>query len=102
MLSRQITTDHITVLCTASVAGIPLPPFIIYPKCFPGGQSNFDGTNDALYGKSETGWIDSELFVAWLRKIFLKYIVPQRPVILFVDGHKTHMMLDAHRLVPRE
>ena len=48
----------------------------------------------SLYGKSESGWIDSELFLAWLRKIFLKYSVPQRPVVLFVDGHKTHMTLD--------
>ena len=60
----QGTTDHITVLCAASAAGIPLPPFIIYPKCFPGGQYRFDGPDDALYGKSESGWIDSELFLA--------------------------------------
>ena len=90
----QGTTDHITVLCAASAAGIPLPPFIIYPKCFPGGQYRFDGPDDALYGKSESGWIDSELFLAWLKKIFLKYVVTQRPVILFTDGHKTHMTLD--------
>ena len=66
----QGTTDHITVLCAASAAGIPLPPFIIYPKSFPGGQYRFDGPEDALYGKSESGRIDSELFLAWLKKIF--------------------------------
>ena len=88
------TTDHITVLCAASAAGLPLPPFIIYPKSFPGGQYRFDGPDDALYGKSESGWIDSELFMAWLKKIFLKHVVAQRPVVLFIDRHKTHMTLD--------
>ncbi len=87
----QGTTEHITVLCAASAAGIPLPSFIIFPKSFPGGQYKFDGPDDARYGNSETGWIDSELFMAW-RKIFLKHIVTQRPTIFFIDGHSTHNM----------
>ena len=31
------TTDHITMLCSASAAGLALPPMIIYPKAVPGG-----------------------------------------------------------------
>ena len=27
-------------------------------------------------------------------KVFLKYVVPQRPVVLFIDGPNTHMTLD--------
>ena len=65
------TTEHITVLCGASAAGIPLPPFIIFPKCFPGGRYKFEGPDDALYGKSDSGWIDGELFLTWLKKIFI-------------------------------
>ena len=55
---------------------------IIYAKSFPGGQYRFDGPDDALYARSESGWIDSELFLAWMKKIFIKYAVPQRPVLL--------------------
>ena len=29
-----------------------------------------------------------------MNKVFLRYVVPQRPVILFVDGHNSHMTLD--------
>ena len=65
------TSEHISLLCCASAAGLPLPPMIIYSKSFPGGQYRFDGPDDALYGKSESGWIDSELFMAWL---FLKHV----------------------------
>ena len=45
-----------------------------------------------IYSKS--GWIDTELFLSWLKKIFLKHVVSQRPVLLLVDGHKSHINLD--------
>ena len=85
------TSDHITMLCGASAAGIALPPMIIYPKSFPGGAYTF---NDAVYAKSESGWVDSELFLSWMHKVFLEFAVPQRPVMLFVDGHKSHLSLE--------
>ena len=89
------TTEHISLLCCASAAGIPLPPMIIYAESFPGGQYRFQGPDDALYAKSDSGWIDTELFLTWLRKIFLRYAVSQRPIILLlVDGHKSHITLD--------
>ncbi len=33
-------------------------------------------------------------FLSWMKRVFLVYAAPQRPVILFIDGHKTHMTLD--------
>ena len=48
-------SDHISLLCCVSAAGLPLPPMIIYAKCFPGGQYRFDGPDDALYAKSDSG-----------------------------------------------
>ena len=88
------TSEHITLLCCASTAGIPHPPMIIYSKSFPGGQYRFEGPEDALYARSESGWIDTELFLAWMKKIFLKYAVPERPLLLLTDGHKTHVNID--------
>ena len=66
----------------------------IYSKSFPGGQYRFEGPDDALYARSPSGWIDSELFLSWLKKIFLKYVVLDRPVLLLTDGHKSHINLD--------
>ena len=88
------TTEHISMLCAASAAGFPLPPMIIYPKAYLGGTYTFAGPDDALYGKSESGYVDSELFIKWMEKIFLKFAVPERPIILFIDGHKSHVTLD--------
>ena len=75
------TSGHITLLCCA--AGMPHPPMIIYAKSFPGGQYRFEGTDDAVYARSESGWIDSELFVVWL---FHKYAVSKQPILLLTDG----------------
>ena len=88
------TTEHITLLCGASAAGMALPPMIIYPKAFPGGAYTFRGPDDAVYAKSESGWVDSELFYAWMQKKILVHAVHQRPVFLLVDGHSSHMTLD--------
>lgn len=88
------TSDHITLLCGASAAGVALPPMIIFSKAFPGGSYKFDGPDDAVYAKSESGWIDSELFLVWMKKVFLKYCGSQRPVLLFIDGHASHVNLD--------
>ena len=35
---------------------------IIYSKSFPGGPYHFEGPEEALYARSESGWIDTELF----------------------------------------
>ena len=49
---------------------------IIFAKSFPGGPYQFDGPNDALYAKSDSGWIDCELFFV----VVLKYSVPEHPI----------------------
>ena len=66
------TTDHISLLCCASAAGLPLPPMIIYAKSFPGGPYRLNGPDDALHDKSDSGWIDTELFMTWLKKDFFE------------------------------
>ena len=67
---------------------------IIFPKAFPGGAYTFEGPDDAVYTKSDSGWVDSSLFLSWMKKSFLKFAVPERPLILFVDGHKSHVTLE--------
>ena len=67
---------------------------IIYSKSFPGGNYRFDGPDDALYARSESGWIDSELFLSWMKKVFLRHCGSQRPIILFVDGYVSHITLN--------
>ena len=72
-----------------------MPPMIIYAKSFPGGQYQLEGPEDALYAKSDNAWIDSELFLAWLNKIFVKVCVPERPIMLLIDGRAFHITIEA-------
>jgi len=47
-------------------------------------------------GKSETGWITGETFFEYITNIFLPFLIEaniQRPVIVFLDGHKSHLSL---------
>ena len=67
-------------------------PIINYSKSFPGGRYRLEAL--MMPAKSDSGWIDSELFIFWFNKIFLKFAVPQRPLLLLSDGHKSHITLD--------
>ena len=81
---------QITVVACANAAGRVLPPMVI----FKGERFNHEWSvgevPDTLYGMSESGWIDQELFFYWLKKLFIKQIPPQRPVMLLYDGHSSH------------
>lgn len=50
-------------------------------------EGEFPGTK---YGLSDSGWITSELFEAWLCEHFVQHAVSARPLLLLLDGHSTH------------
>lgn len=91
------TREHVTVHACSCANGTMLPPMIIFSKCFPGScytRGGGGGPTNALYAKSDSGYMDSELYVSWFKKIFLKYCASTRPVLLVQDGHKSHMTLE--------
>ncbi len=81
---------QITILACANAAGTTLPPMVIFdgqqfnPKWSKGEVPN------TLYGMSEKGWTDQELFFFWMTQLFIKHIPPTCPVMLLVDGHSSH------------
>lgn len=47
-------------------------------------------------GKSGNGWMTSETFFEYMSNIFLPFLIEnnvERPVIVFLDGHKSHLSL---------
>ena len=44
----------------------------------------------SMYGLSESGWIDGELFDLWFRHHFLSHTPPLHPLLLLLDGHSSH------------
>ncbi len=87
---QQTTREHITVHCCVNAAGDSIPPFIIYPGCLPSNAYRLDGPP---YGIQEKGYMDSELFLKWLH-YFIRYAPEERPLILIMDQHETHVSKD--------
>ena len=88
--------QQITVMACFNAFGEYVSPMIIYP-----GERfrdvGIDAFQDALYGHSDNGWIDSKLFYGFLKhvKLFIDAKGIKTPILLFVDGHSTHMSLES-------
>lgn len=95
--------DHISVLACFSAAGEDIPPFIIYSKAYPGGVSyKTQGPTNALYGWSDSGCINSDLFKKWFLKHFLTHAPKERPLLLIFDGHKSPVNLEVVETARKE
>ncbi|KAB0803436.1 hypothetical protein PPYR_00406 [Photinus pyralis] len=80
-----------TLVCCVNATGNYVPPMFIFKRlrmhpalkngCFPG----------SIVETSESGYINSQLFVLWL-KHFIKFVKPspQEKCLLLLDGHTTH------------
>nr|CAI5848770.1 unnamed protein product [Callosobruchus analis] len=85
----------ITVLFTFAAAGNITPPMIVYPyKRLPSDIVN--SIPDPSWGvaHSDSGWMNSEIFYEYMANVLhphLKKAGVKFPVILFLDGHKSHL-----------
>ncbi|XP_069107321.1 uncharacterized protein [Argopecten irradians] len=48
-----------------------------------------------LFGTSPNGYMDGELFIKLLDHIFLPHAAKQRPILLIMDNHVSHISLEA-------
>ena len=88
-----------TVLSCVSACGYVLPPMMVYPRKRPvPPQQRESCYPNTLFGISETGWINSELYVNWF-KFFIQNIPSNRPVLLIQDGHHFHVSIELIELV---
>ena len=42
-------------------------------------------------GRSDNGWMVTQLFYGWFANQLVSHIPPERPVLLITDGHSTHI-----------
>ena len=55
------------------------------------------GPAGALYGISESGWMDLANFLSWFVKLFVpavSHLTATGPVFLFFDGHYSHISIE--------
>lgn len=81
-----------TVMAGFNAFGDYMSPLIVYP-CQRFRDTVLPGFQNAIFGISKNGWMDSELFLSFLHHFdeFLDEKKARLPVSLFVDGHSTHV-----------
>ena len=90
----------LTFLGTFSARGDIVQPMIIFPYLRVPKDIVRSVPNEFMIGATETGWMRSETFYEFISNGFIPYLdehnIP-KPVILFVDGHKTHLSMQVSK-----
>ena len=98
MILSSGNKGQFTVVGCVNAAGFCLPPMVIIDRKRLNPAITKGEVPCTLYGLSANGWMDQELFNLWFSDHFLKYIPSSRPVILLMDGHKSHFNPDTIQL----
>ena len=89
--------QYYTVLAAGAADGTRLPPFILYKGVNLYLRWTRGGPAGALFGMSDSGWMEKDNFLQWFKTLFVpavKHLVSTGPVVLFLDGHHSHMSLE--------
>ena len=71
-----------------------LPPMMIFPYKKKPLFNPLDDFPNAHFEISPNGWITAEVFLAWMRDVFVKQVSNvKKSLCLFVDGHSSHTAL---------
>ena len=84
---------QVTVLACSCASGYALPPFVIFNRKLLHPELTKGEVPGTLYGLSETGWMNTELFSTWFSEHFLPNAPSARPLLLLLDGHTSHYSL---------
>lgn len=92
-LSANTRTNITVVVCTSAIGNF-LPPMMIFPYKKKPLFNPLDDFPKAHFEISPNGWITAEVFLAWMRDVFVKQVSNvKKPLCLFVDGHASHTAL---------
>ncbi|VEN54906.1 unnamed protein product [Callosobruchus maculatus] len=92
--------EAITVLCNYSADGSTMPPMVVYPYKRMPDKIIKNMPDDWAVGRSDSGWMVSATFYEYVTKFMLPWLQKRQvkfPVILFLDGHKSHLSLQLSR-----
>ena len=89
--------SHTTVLGCGSASGVRLPPFVVYKGKNLYSSWTRGGPAGAMYATSHSGWMETENYESWFKKMFMpivKHLTDSGPVVLFFDGHYSHISVE--------
>ncbi|XP_075982351.1 uncharacterized protein LOC142980702 [Anticarsia gemmatalis] len=88
-------------MLTFSADGVTTPPMIIYPLKRMRPELQKSVPSEWGIGLSDNGWMKAELFVQYIQNVLHPALIKNNitfPVILFLDGHKSHTTLQLTQL----
>ena len=97
------TKEHITVLPCFNACGQWMPPYILFVgKRIPKTYNPLDGgVPGSVFSMTEKGYMDTPAFYMWFANHFITQLPPQRPVVLLVDSHESHIDLATFELAKK-
>lgn len=97
--------ENTTALFACSAAGLKLPPLLIFKgksvwsEWVPAKGTDFPNTS---YAATKKGWMESDVFVNYIKRTFIPNIGTERPILLIYDGHSTHITFEVIELAMQE
>lgn len=88
--------ENITVLIVFNAVGNMCHPLVVFPYVRLPTTLVDNAPKSWVLGKSDKGWMKSDVFFEYVANDFNTWLLEneiKRPVILFIDGHKSHMSL---------
>ncbi|KAJ0169285.1 hypothetical protein K1T71_015169 [Dendrolimus kikuchii] len=84
----------LTVMFTFSASSDTTPPMVIYPLKRMQVDIRTSVPSHWGLGLSDNGWMNKELFFQYINNVLYPYLLEKKiqfPIVLFIDGHKSHM-----------
>lgn len=100
-IDKGKSKECITVLFTISADGKTRLPTVVYPYQRMPERVTQSVPSDWGVALSPSGWMTGETFLYFLQNIFHPYLIENKidlPVILFVDGHRSHLTYECSKL----
>lgn len=95
-IAKGSEKESITVAITVSANGTLLPPFLLFSYARLPGPLISNVPNEWAVGKSDKGWMTGESFYEYITNVFYPWLIKNKitfPIILFIDGHQSHLTL---------
>ena len=86
------TKSQITVLACTNAAGYALPPLVIFDRKTLNPEYTRGEVPGSIYGLSQNGWIDKQLFHDWFFQSF-PFICPTDTTIVIANGWTLYSLL---------
>lgn len=88
--------ECLTVLFGGNAAGEITPPLILFSYVRLPDNIIRKTPNTFSIGKTDSGWMTAESFYGYISNVFYKFLLEKKielPVVLFVDGHSSHVTM---------